>query len=56
MSQNTPAEDARRNELIDRGAEFCKRQTRSGETRSGWFLDGVFIGKTTREALAAVNG
>ena len=56
MSQTTTAEDTRRIELLQRGAELCKRETRSGETRSGWFLDGVFIGKTTREAMEAING
>lgn len=49
-------EEARREELLERGAEFTKRQTRSAETKSGWFLDGVFVGKTTREALEAING
>ena len=49
-------EEARRQELLERGAECCKRQTRSGQTKSGWFLDGVFLGVSVREALEAING
>ena len=49
-------EEARRQELLERGAEFCKRETCSGQTKSGWFLDGVFLGRTLREALEAING
>ena len=57
MSQTTTArEEARRQELLERGAEFCKRETRGGQTKAGWFLDGVFVGATTREALEAING
>lgn len=52
----SPAEVSRLEYLRDFGAEFVKRQTRSGETRSGWFLDGTYIGKTTRDAMQAING
>lgn len=52
----SPAEVARLEYLRDFGAEFVKRQTRSGETRSGWFMDGVYLGKTAREAMQVING
>ena len=57
IAQTTnPAEVARLTDLRDRGAEFSKRQARGGETRGGWWLDGVFLGKTTRDAVQAING
>ena len=52
----SPAEAARLVDLRDRGAEYSKRETRTGETRSGWWLDGVYLGKTTRDAMEAING
>jgi len=51
-----PAEAARLTDLRDRGAEFSKRENRHSETCSGWWLDGVWLGKTTRDAMQAING
>ncbi len=54
---NTEArEDARRTELLERGAEFVKREDAHGVTIRGWWLDDVYLGKTTRDALQAING
>ena len=55
MSDAT-AESARVAELRDRGAERCKAEDQHGQTRVGWWLDGVYLGNTTRQALEAING
>jgi hypothetical protein len=44
------------NELIEYGCEFCKREDRHGDTLSGYWLDGVFLGKTARDATEAIKG
>jgi hypothetical protein len=57
IAQTTnPAEVARLTDLRDRGAEFSKQENRHGEARGGWWLDGVYLGKTTRDAMQAING
>jgi len=53
---SNPTEVARLTDLRDRGAEFSRRENRHGETRSGWWLDGVYLGKTTRDAVERLNG
>ena len=57
IAQTTnPAEVARLTDLRDRGAEFSKRENRHGETRGGWWLDGAYLGQTTRDAMEVING
>lgn len=43
-------------ELIEAGCDFSKREDRQGETKSGYWLDGVFLGKTPRQATEAIKG
>jgi hypothetical protein len=53
------AEKARvEQELRDRGAVLEKREDRHGETRSGWWLDGVWLapGSDPVHALALARG
>lgn len=49
-------ESARVAELRERGAERYKAEDQHGQTRVGWWLDGVYLGNTTRQALEAING
>ncbi len=45
-----------RNELRARGAKLEKKEDRDGRTRSGWWIDDVYLGKTEKQAWEAVNG
>lgn len=45
-----------REELIAYGAVFEKREDRHGDTKTGWWLDGVYLGNTTQLATEAING
>lgn len=46
--------DAQHDELIARGAELAKMEDQHGDTKSGWWIDGVYLGKTTRDAIEAL--
>jgi len=43
-------------ELREAGAVKEKREDRHGDTHTGWWLDGVFLGKDVRAALEAIRG
>ena len=45
-----------KSQLLETGATLEKREDRQGDTRTGWWLDGVFLGESVREALAAIRG
>ena len=49
-------ERMRRQELEKRGASREKREDRHGDTKTGWWLDGVYLGRTTEESIRAMNG
>ena len=49
-------EEERRKELLERGAEFIVREDRYGDTRRGWWIDEIYLGKTTKLALEKLNG
>lgn len=38
------------------GAKLEKREDNHGETRIGWWLDGVYLGSKAAEAMEAING
>lgn len=44
--------------LLEKGAERLKAEDRFGETRVGWWLDGVWLAPLNdpKAALAAING
>ena len=42
--------------LLEIGAEKLKAEDRWGDTRTGWWLDGVYLGKDPVVALNAVEG
>ena len=46
----------REQELTDAGAVREKREDRHGETRSGWWLDDVYLGRDSRTALESIRG
>jgi hypothetical protein len=48
--------DERITELKDAGAWYGKAEDRDGRTRTGWWMDGVYLGKTERDALEAIHG
>jgi hypothetical protein len=48
-------EAARRQELLERGAEFILREDRHGDTFRGWWIDEIYLGKTTRNALENIK-
>jgi len=57
MSETSAArEAARRQELLERGAEFILRENRHGDTFRGWWIDEIYLGKTTKNALENING
>jgi hypothetical protein len=41
--------------LIDCGATFEKKEDNEGRTRSGWWMDTVFLGKTEQQAIEALG-
>jgi len=43
-------------ELIEYGCDYSRREDRHGETKSGYWLDGVYLGKTTKQATEAIRG
>jgi hypothetical protein len=45
-----------RQQLIEAGAEYCKKEDRHGDTRSGWWMDDIFLGKDEKHALEALRG
>ena len=49
-------EEARRQELLERGAEFVLREDRHGDTFRGWWIDEIYLGKTTKHALENIRG
>lgn len=44
--------------LMEAGATLERREDRNGDTRTGWWLDGVWLAPTndTRAALEAIRG
>lgn len=42
--------------LLEMGAENMKKENRFGETKSGWWIDNVYLGKNPIEALRVANG
>jgi hypothetical protein len=44
-----------RAELINRGAELLKTEDRFGETKTGWWIDGVFLGENERDAIESIG-
>ena len=42
--------------LIEAGAVREKREDVDGKTRSGWWLDGVFLGRDAKTAFEGLNG
>jgi len=42
--------------LTESGAVNAKQEDRQGETRTGWWLDGVYLGKDPRQAVNAIRG
>lgn len=43
-------------ELIERGATNEKKEDQHGETKTGWWMDTVFLAKNPIDALAALKG
>lgn len=43
-------------ELASKGAWCGRREDRHGETKSGWWIDDVYLGKTERDAMEAIKG
>lgn len=50
------SEEEAKQELVAAGAKLERKEDREGRTRSGWWLDDVFLGKTAREALSGLRG
>ena len=42
--------------LIEAGATKERREDRSGDTKSGWWLDGVYLGSSDSAAVEALRG
>jgi hypothetical protein len=42
------------NKLIEAGAENLKTEDRHGETKAGWWMDGVYLDKKATDALKAL--
>ena len=42
--------------LIAAGAKLEKREDRHGTTLSGWWMDGVYLGKDAKIAWEALSG
>ena len=45
-----------REQLVEMGAKLEKREDQHGETKSGWWLDGIYLAKTAQDALRAAKG
>jgi hypothetical protein len=45
-----------RQQLIEAGAEHCKKEDQHGDTRSGWWMDDIYLGKDEKLALEALRG
>lgn len=43
-------------ELLERGAENVCKEDRFGDTRSGWWIDDVYLGKDPIAALRDAKG
>lgn len=48
-------EQDRIGKLAEAGAVKEKREDRHGDTKSGWWLDGVYLGSDTRSAIEAIG-
>jgi hypothetical protein len=53
---NAISKDEAIKELKAVGAEFARRENAHGETKSGWWLDGVYLGKDAASAIEALRG
>ena len=56
MSEAATREEKRRQELLERGAELIVREDRYGDTFRGWWIDEIYLGKTTKLALEKLKG
>ena len=59
MPEKTKAssrEEIARKELIELGAVREKAENWRGETLSGWWREGVYLGRTARESLEFLKG
>lgn len=43
-------------ELTDKGATYAKQRDRFGDMRRGWWLDGVYLGESAKQALRDLEG
>lgn len=43
-------------ELEKLGATYEKREDRQGDTKTGWWLDGTFLGESITDATEAIEG
>lgn len=55
-NQVASKEDIARQELLELGAVKERAENWRGETLSGWWRDGVYLGKTARESLEFLKG
>ena len=42
--------------LIERGAKHERREDEWGDTKTGWWMDGVWLGVTERDAVERLRG
>lgn len=49
-------QDSAAKDLIEAGAVRQKAENSHGETLSGWWLDGVYLGKSVTDAIEALRG
>jgi len=43
-------------EIEEAGAEYSKQEDQFGDTKSGWWMDGVYLGKTVKDAIESIQG
>jgi hypothetical protein len=55
-AKDSAKESDRYAELISRGAENVKKENCFGDTKSGWWIDDVYLGKSTADALRVIHG
>ena len=49
-------QDLATKDLVEAGAVRQRAENRHGETLTGWWLDGVYLGKTATDAIEALRG
>lgn len=45
-----------KSELLAAGATLERKETTAGETKTGWWMDGVYLGKDPHTALESLRG